>query len=744
MYERKYLGGRTVKARFKDEVEEFVTYAMTQDIVKSEGGIRCPCIKCMCGSIKSPKDVTTHLERFGFMNDYYVWRHHGEQQPTNINTEFDVNTDASSSGVQAECGNFGRMQEMVGGALGVNMSYEGGSEEEIIPNDKALEFFAMMEEVNKLLFEDNLPKSYYDAKKLVSKLGLQVKKIDCCVQGCMLFYDNEFGTNDGALEECKFCNALRLFASMKTASQMTWHYYNKTNSNLMRHPCDGLAWKHFDAMHPDFAEDLQNVRLGLCSDGFTPYIQASATPYSCWPIIVTPYNLPPDMCMTKPYMFLSCIVLGPSNPTDGIDVYLQPLIDDLKRLWIGELTYDIARKENFTMKAALMWTINDFPAYGMLSSWSTHGRMACPHCMKHTKSFTLKKGGKASWFDCHRRWMYPFERFMGDSKRTVKNKARVEGSICASYLHRETSNFCSHYFNHLMLTPTSTRNEVIDECQRSTWILSVFRPSGAQGEYWMNDAEMQSATIHVMINCNEVGPYLEHFQRLNVGDIFTYFPEWFTNQLEKVVSSPQIDHLRALVNGPHTRTKVWHTYFVNGYKFHTQSWTIGKKTINSGVYVKGVSDGGEDDFYGVIKHIFELSYRYDNKVVLFYCEWFDPTHNGTKIDPKHKNVDIRMDRRYNSFDPFILASKCSQVYYVPYPSHHRAKRGWCSAIKRKPRVDPVTNLVDRDVDGPQIDAELLIELLNNNEEDANNSEDNEEDRHIHEEDNKDETYYSDE
>ncbi|GAU46764.1 hypothetical protein TSUD_92590 [Trifolium subterraneum] len=59
-------------------------------------------------------------------------------------------------------------------------------------------------------------------------------------------------------------------------------------------------------------------------------------------------------------------------------------------------------------------------------------------------------------------------------------------------------------------------------------------------------------------------------------------------------------------------------------------------------------------------------------------------------------------------------------------------------------VYPVTNLVDRDVDGLQIDAELLIELLNNNEEDANKSEDNEEDKHIHEEDNEDETYCSDE
>jgi hypothetical protein len=130
-----------------------------------------------------------------------------------------------------------------------------------------------------------------------------------------------------------------------------------------------------------------------------------------------------------------------------------------------------------------------------------------------------------------------------------------------------------------------------------------------------------------------------------------------------------------------------------------------------------------------------------------------------------------MDKRYNSFDPFILASKCSQVYYVPYPSHHRRKRGWCSAIKTKPtcqiekevsdievpyqddemshvpdviEVDPVTNLVDTEVDGHQIDAEVLRALVNNNdnEEDANNSEDNDEEG-VHEEDNEDDTYCND-
>jgi len=41
----------------------------------------------------------------------------------------------------------------------------------------------------------------------------------------------------------------------------------------------------------------------------------------------------------------------------------------------------------------LMWTINDFPAYGMLSGWSTHGKLACPYCMENNKAFTLANGG---------------------------------------------------------------------------------------------------------------------------------------------------------------------------------------------------------------------------------------------------------------------------------------------------------------------------------------------------------------
>jgi hypothetical protein len=68
----------------------------------------------------------------------------------------------------------------------------------------------------------------------------------------------------------------------------------------------------------------------------------------------------------------------------NIDVYLQPLIDELIELWVkGVETWD-EDKEKFTLHALLLWTINDFPAYAMLSGWSTKGKIACPYCHKDT------------------------------------------------------------------------------------------------------------------------------------------------------------------------------------------------------------------------------------------------------------------------------------------------------------------------------------------------------------------------
>ena len=99
--------------------------------------------------------------------------------------------------------------------------------------------------------------------------------------------------------------------------------------------------------------------------------------------------------MKEHNIFFTLVIPGSRHPSRTIDVYLKPFIDKLKFLWSdGIHKFDISKKHNFIMKAALMWTISDFLAYGMLSRWSTHGKLACPYCMKHTKVFQLEHGCK--------------------------------------------------------------------------------------------------------------------------------------------------------------------------------------------------------------------------------------------------------------------------------------------------------------------------------------------------------------
>ena len=144
------------------------------------------------------------------------------------------------------------------------------------------------------------------------------------------------------------------------------------------------------------------------------------------------------------------IIPGPKNPGKKLDVFLRPLIDELKKLWLdGVNTYGIYRKENFQLRAALMWTISDFPAYGMLSGWSTHGKLSCPYCIEHNKAFRLKHEGKITFFYCHRRFLpmdhpyrYQSDKFLKGVTEWLPYLPRRSGSEMLF----EVSNFTEGHF----------------------------------------------------------------------------------------------------------------------------------------------------------------------------------------------------------------------------------------------------------------------------------------------------------
>ncbi|RVW30064.1 hypothetical protein CK203_115143 [Vitis vinifera] len=71
----------------------------------------------------------------------------------------------------------------------------------------------------------------------------------------------------------------------------------------MRHPSDSPSWKLVDHRWPDFALEPRNLRLAISAD-------------------------------------------GPRQPGNDIDVYLAPLLDDLKMLWdVGVECYDVHQQE---------------------------------------------------------------------------------------------------------------------------------------------------------------------------------------------------------------------------------------------------------------------------------------------------------------------------------------------------------------------------------------------------------------
>ncbi|TYK04901.1 hypothetical protein E5676_scaffold143G001050 [Cucumis melo var. makuwa] len=107
-----------------------------------------------------------------------------------------------------------------------------------------------------------------------------------------------------------------MFKNLENAKNLRWHAMDRNVDGIMRHPADTPSWRLIDHMWPTFGSEPRNLRL------------------------------------------------DPKQPGYDINTYLAPLIDDLKILWEeGVRCFDAYKEEYFTLRAVLLWTINDFPAY---------------------------------------------------------------------------------------------------------------------------------------------------------------------------------------------------------------------------------------------------------------------------------------------------------------------------------------------------------------------------------------------
>ncbi|KAG7533210.1 Transposon En/Spm-like [Arabidopsis thaliana x Arabidopsis arenosa] len=263
--------------------------------------------------------------------------------------------------------------------------------------------------------ENVLPKSTNEIKKFLKVFGFGYETIHACKNDCIL-YRKEYELKDS----CPRCSASRwerdkhtgeekkgipakvlryfpikdrfrrMFRSKKMAEDLRWHFNNASEDGTMRHPVDSLAWAQVNNKWPEFAAEPRNLRLGLSTDGMNPF-SIQNTKYSTWPVLLVNYNMAPTMCMKAENIMLTLLIPGPTAPSNNIDVYLAPLIDDLKDLWSeGIQVYDSFLKENFTLKAMLLWSISDYPALGTLAGCKVKGKQACNVCGKDTPFKWLK------------------------------------------------------------------------------------------------------------------------------------------------------------------------------------------------------------------------------------------------------------------------------------------------------------------------------------------------------------------
>ena len=280
---------------------------------------------------------------------------------------------------------------------------------------------------------NSLPLSEYSASKILKQLGLAYNTIHVCPGpgACMLFR----GPVNSLLQRCGKCGAeryrkvgkskiprkvlrhfpliprlQRMFSTPVQASFMTAHARMASTDDAMRGAYDSHQWKFINwRWWDDFAKEDRNLRLGLATDGINPFSVKRST-HSTWPVLIFNYNLPPWLATKRHFVILSLIIPGKRSVTgECFDTYLEPLLEELRLLWSeGVRTHDAAvykGSSNFNLKAILMWTCHDFPAYGLVAGCVTKGYKGCPICGKNTisrRSNALKKNVYDSQY---RRWL---------------------------------------------------------------------------------------------------------------------------------------------------------------------------------------------------------------------------------------------------------------------------------------------------------------------------------------------------
>ncbi|XP_071704533.1 uncharacterized protein [Rutidosis leptorrhynchoides] len=375
---------------FIDSLDEFITIAETDQLEKENTIISCPCKKCKNARwYTDSTDIKNHLIAHGFMRGYTCWSFHGESLA-------DLNPSVSDN--------------------------DTDNEEDSNNSNNNVNFDDMFDDLD---MEDNVADKNEDKDLHQSKVcGTSRYKCGKPTDNV----DSDVSENGPPAKLFWYLPIIprlkRLFANEKDAKLLRWHAEDRKNDGKMRHVADSLQRKNIDKDFGEFGDEIRNIRFGLSSDGINPFGDLSSH-HSTWPVLLCIYNLQPWLCIKRKYIMMSLLIQGPKQPGNDIDVYLQPLVVDMMELWsTGIHVYDAYKKEYFQLWAMLFCTINDFPAYGNLSGYSTKGKKACPICEENTHSIWLTNCKKPAFMG-HQRALaenHPYRKKLDLFDGTIEDK----------------------------------------------------------------------------------------------------------------------------------------------------------------------------------------------------------------------------------------------------------------------------------------------------------------------------------
>nr|CAD40222.2 OSJNBa0019J05.20 [Oryza sativa Japonica Group] len=319
---------------YREGVIEFVTFADNDRKSRMSMHMLCPCRDCKNEQmIEDSDEVHAHLIMNGFMKKYTCWTKHGEQEGPDVAAEEVLDQDVeNTAGATAREGMF--VPSPLGGET-INLDTQCLSTmlhdiKDAEDNDRDFEKFK----------GNNLPQTTYEAKQVLCPLGLEeYADLDVCPVCGAARYKRAKSKGEGSkskrggpakvvwylpiVERMK-----RMFANKEQAKLVRWHAEEQKVDSMLRHPADSVQWRTIDRIYQEFSNDPRNMRFAMCTDGINPFSDLSSR-HSTWPVLLVNYNLPPWLCFKRKYIMLAMLIQGPRQPGNDIDVFLEPIIDDV-------------------------------------------------------------------------------------------------------------------------------------------------------------------------------------------------------------------------------------------------------------------------------------------------------------------------------------------------------------------------------------------------------------------------------